>query len=210
MAKHRRQLIREAIQKALLGKTLAGERVFSNQSTSAWDEDLPVILIYPKTETAEEYATNPRELKKTVFVTLELIASGAEEFTKGEKPPEKQVVEDLLDQMALEVECELSRDDTLGAITIKDFGGNPKEVALADDLFYTSTEWEFNGEGAQAIGSARLVYAVVYYEKVPLSIDKIAGLGDFKKVEAEWKVGHDDSSPDNEVEASDSVDIPQT
>jgi hypothetical protein len=189
---HRRKSIREAIKKALRDKTLASERVFTNSATVAWQGELPVILIYPKSEAAEEYAVAPRELRRELQVTIECIASGPEEplVTEG-----KETVEDLLDTLAEQVECELSRDDTLGC--------------TADDIILVGTEFEFDASGSQSIGSCRLTYQVTYHQKVPDTVDKQAGIEDFKRSHSDWHVGHEDEDPDlANKEATDDVDIP--
>jgi len=169
------------------------DRVYTNQSTPQWDSNLPAILIYPENEVASEFAAAPRELKRVISFRVECLASGPEEpNTTG-----KRSVEDLLDDLCEQVECELSRDDTVGC--------------TADDIILTGTEFQFEGDGAFPIGSARMTYEVTYHQAVPDSIDKQAGIEDLKKANVDWHVGHHDSPPDlTNIEAEDDLDIPIT
>ncbi len=187
-----RKIIRKKIQEILKGKTDVGQKVFTNQASPTWDKDLPVIIIYPKNEPAEKFNQAPRELKKDLEVVLEVIAKGPEILEDDSKP----TVEDKLDDILEQIECALSPDQTLDGV--------------ADDHILTNTEFEFAAEGAFVIGHARVTYTVTYVEFSPKSIDKQAGISDFKQVAASYKVGHHDSEPDDQIEAKDDIDIPQT
>ncbi len=188
-----RKIIRKKIQQILLGKTDVKDKVFTNQATASWDEDLPVIIIYPKSEVIEKFNQAPRELKKDVDFVLEVIAKGPEILEGTAKP----TVEDQLDDILEQIECALSPDQTLDGV--------------ADDHIPTNIEFEYESAGSNVIGHARVTYTVTYVEHSPKSIDKQAGISDFKTVVAEYKVGHHDSEPDPEnTEAKDNIDIPQT
>jgi len=191
-----RKLIRKKIISILKGKTAAGDRVHDNESTATWEEELaigPVILIYPRSEPAEEFAVAPKELKRTLEVAIECIAQGPESSDEKSNGPS---LSDILDDLTHEVECELSRDDTLGD--------------TASDIILTNTEFEFESRGAVPFGSARLLYTVTYYTLTPENLAKQVGVAALKKLDVDWKVGHDDDAPDTETEANDSIDIPQT
>ena len=189
---HRRAIIRKAVLKILLGKTSVGKNVFANQSTPAFEENLPCIKIYPRGESAEKFNETPRELKRIIELVIEIIAAGPEEPNDSDK----ETVDDQLDAIAHEVECELSKSDTIND--------------TADDIILTSTDFEFEGGGARPIGSCRLTYAVVYHQEVPDSIDKRSGIEDFKTAHTDWHVGHDDEDPDlTNKEAEDDVELPQ-
>lgn len=186
-----RQEIRKKIRELLIGKTKAGDRVFTNQAAPTWVEDLPVILIYPRSESVELFNQAPRELKRDIQMVIEIVASGSEE----PNAEDKDTVEDQLDEMSSLIECELARDET--------FEG------LVDMSILTSTDFDFAGEGAKPIGSARLVYTVVYYENSPAVGSKIAGVSPFTKIHADYKVGHNNEAPDDQIEANDDIAIPQ-
>ena len=200
MSALRRKAIRKAIAAILKNKTDAKEKVFSNQTTPSWVEDLPVILVYTRSEDVEVFNEAPREWKRVTNFVVEVIAVGPEEPNQEDVSSGNcKFLSDILDDIAHQVECELSRDDTLG--------GN------ADDINLSSTEFAFEGEGSQPLGSVRLIYAVTYYTDAPASIDKQQGVSDFEGANVDWKVGHDknedgNESPDNIVEANDVVDIP--
>lgn len=188
-----RKIIRKKIVEILKNKTDAGPRVFPNASTPPWEEELPVILIFPKSEGVVKYAEAPRELERDLDLTIEILAKGPEVDEEGNPPEGKKSLEDILDDLAEQVECELSRDETLQSV--------------ADDSILTNTEFEFAGEGAVPIGSARLTYAVTYFTMSPRTLDKQGILPDFKKAQVDWHIGDED---DNTREAKDTVDIPTT
>lgn len=182
MALHPRKIIRDQFVKLLKGKTDAGENVVVNQIVPEWVEELPAILIYPRSESVEEYAVAPRELKRILSVSLELVAAGTDE----------NVVSDKLDAMALQVEEIIHRDDTLGC-------------AGVSNTILDSVDFEYDPSGEQPIGSCRLNYAVTYYQKQPrVPVD------DFQGVDADWQVGHHDSSSDATIDAEDTIDLEQS
>ena len=191
-----RKNIRKKVVEILKGKTDVGNRVFPNASTVIDEALLPVILIYPRSESASKYATAPRELERDLDLAIEIIAKGPETDETGIAPedqdPSKKSLEDILDDIAEQIECELSRDDTL--------------QNTVDDSILTNIEFEFEGSGGLPIGSARLTYAVTYFTMSPRSVDKQGGLADFKTAEVEHNIGDDP----NTREAKDSVAIPQT
>lgn len=195
----RRVQIREAIRQKLLNKTDAEGRVFSNLSSAYWSEQLPVICIFTLSEDVEVLNTAPREYRRSIEVAIEIAAQGSEN-------PDglKVTTEDQLDKISDQVELELNRDETLGEII--DAAG--KTVALVDELILGSIEFEFRGEGVKPTGFSRLVYSVVYHEMRPGSLEEQDNIGTLEKVHVDWKVGHHNSPPDNVVEATDDLVIP--
>jgi len=187
-----RKNIRKKVVEILKGQTAVGNKVFPNASTVIAEELLPVILIYPRSESASKYATAPRELERDLDLAIEIIAKGPETDEKGNPPEGKKSLEDILDDIAEQIECELSRDDTL--------------QGTVDDSILTNIEFEFEGTGGLPIGSARLTYALTYFTMSPRSVDKQGGLADFKTAEVEHNIGDD---PDTR-EAKDTIVIPQT
>lgn len=190
---HRRTKIRKQVIKMLQAEKDLTAKIFPNLSTSVMDDDLPCIKVYPQDEDAEKYAETPRELKRIIGLRIEIIASGPEEPNETDKVS----LEDQLDDIAEQVECALSRDDSLGN--------------TADDIILTSTVFDFEGGGAQPIASCRLSFAVTYHQTVPDSIDKQSGVEDLKRAHINYHVGHDDEEPDlDNTEAEDDVVLPQS
>lgn len=187
-----RKQIRKKIAAILKNKTDAGPRVFPNATIPPGIEELPVILIYPRSEAAGKYATAPRELVRDLDVTIEIYAKGPETDEDGNPPSDKKSLEDILDDIAEQVECEMSRDETL--------------QRTADDSILTNTEMEFESGGVP-VGTARLTYSVIYYTMSPRKIEKQIALPPFKTAQVDYHIGDVD---ENTREAKDTVDIPQS
>lgn len=186
-----RKAIRKKVAEILKGTTDAGDKVFPNASVPAWEEELPAILIYPRSEPAGEYATAPRELERDLDLTIEIVAKGPEVNEEGDEPDEKSL-EDILDDIAEQVECEMSRDETLGG--------------TCDDSILTNTEFEFEGAGGLPIGSARLTYSVTYYTHSPRSVDKQIEINDLEGHDIEYNISEDSDTR----EAEDTLDVPES
>lgn len=185
-----RKAIRKKIVELLKDKTDVGKKVFPNASVTKAQEELPLILIYPRTETAEEFAETPRELKRTITMAIEVVASGPEVDEEGNAPKDKKTLEDCLDDIAEQIECELAIDDTLGS--------------ACDKSILTSTEFEFDGNGASPVGSVRLSYDVTYFRRSPDDLKaQLDKLPDHTTAETEWNIGED---PDTR-EAKDTIDV---
>ena len=175
----RRSLIRKAVQQTLLDQTEAGPRVYTNQSSEIWDDELPVIVITTRSETLELLNTAPREYKRAIDFVIEIVATG------GESPETKDTAEDLVDKIAEEVENKLSRDDRLGSFE-NNFG---ETMALVDELVLSNIEFEYTGEGIQPMASARMAYRGTYYEYRPFSSEDQGITEDFEQAEVDWKNG---------------------
>lgn len=200
----RRKAIRKGIQTILKGKTDAGANVFSNLASATWCEDIPLIVVYARQEEIEQLNVSPREYRRALEISIEIIAQGPEDPNASEG----KFLEDILDDIAEQVETELGRDETVGQLDRLE--GN--DCALVDELILNNVEFEYRGEGKKPSGSVKLIYNAMYTEKRPASVDQQAeayGIADFKTAHAEWKVGHDDDAPDNNVEAEDTVTIPE-
>jgi len=182
MSVHPRKIIRDRAVDILNEKTDAGKNVVANQIIPEWIEDLPAVLVYTRSESIEEYAAAPRELKRDLSLTLEIIAEGTNEVATSDK----------LDAIALQIEEIFHKDDTLGC------AGISKSIL-------SSVDFDFDGSGNSSVGSCRLTYDVTYYQVQPDVDVDIA-----KVVNADWQVGHDDSSPDTIIEAKDKIDLPQS
>jgi len=189
-----RKAIRDQVVKILKNKTAVGPRVFPNSTVPTWEKELPVILIFPTSEPASKFSAAPRELERTLTLAVEIVASGPEVDEEGNPPPAGvKSLEDILDEIAEQVECEMSRDTSL--------------ADTADDSVLVNSEFEFEGIGGVPIGSARLSFEISYLTHYPRSIDKQGGGTDFKTSKVEYHTGRVD---DDSREAEDTVVIPQT
>lgn len=196
----RRKEIRKAIQALLIDKTDAGANVFSNLSSSLWSEDLPQIAIYTRSENIEAMNVAPREYKRYVEIAIEIVAEGPEDPNSDDG----KYLEDILDDIAEQVETEMNRDETIGTYT--DAFGN--SCVLVDELILNNVEFEFRGEGSKPTGSARLIFNALYHDYRPADQSQQGINDNLETVVADWKVGHNDSEPDDVIEASDEIDIP--
>lgn len=188
-----RKTIRKKIVEILKAANLSvGQRVFPNATIPPWEEELPVILVYPRSEPADEFAIAPRELKRDLDLAIEIIAAGPELNPDTLTPKSGQKsLEDQLDDIAEEIECAMDMDETLGG--------------TCDNSILTLTEFEYEPGGGQPIGSARMTYAVSYNTMAPRDIDKQGGLVDFKTTNAKWT----DNDDQNTIEGEDTIAIPQ-
>lgn len=191
-----KKLIRKAIVRQLKGKTDVGDRVFPNATVPPWEEELPVILVYPRGEVAVEYAVAPRELERDLDINIEVIGKGPEENidlktpAKGKRGTTQKTLEDILDDIAEQVECELSRDETLG--------GN------ASKTIYQNCEYEFDSAGGVPVGAIRLTFGVTYYTMSPRDTEKQGKPSQLKKINVKFNTGDDE----NTRESEDDLDIP--
>lgn len=188
---HLRKNIRKAVVAMLKDKTDVGARVFSNSSVPAWEEELPVILVYQRTESAVEFAMAPKELRRSLDLAIEIVAKGPEENSDLQTPETGvKSLEDQLDDIAEQVECLLHADDTL--------------QGTCDESSLTNTEFEFESVGALPIGSARLTYEALYNTMAPRDTSKQNADDDFETNQVDYNIGDDE----NTREASDKVDLP--
>jgi hypothetical protein len=186
-----RKIIRKKIRELLLNKTKACERVYTNQASPTWIENLPAIIIYSLSEDITKFNQAPRELKRDLQVVIEIMASGAEEPNTACH----NTAEDCLDDIAEQVECIMSKSETLDGV--------------CDDNILSSIEFDFVPEGQKPVGSARLIYTVTYVEHSPRATCPQDGYGDFELGKVDWDVGHHDDTPDGVIDAQDNIEPEQ-
>lgn len=147
-----RRLIREAAAAALVDKTRAGPRVFSNrpnalsQTPSALPGDtreLPAIIIYTRNTRSEVFDESPRRYRNEA----ELVVECADEILAGEE------IDDQLDAFEQEVINVLLLDETL--------------AGTADDLLLTGSSMAIQEDGARLLGACVLSFNAVYYTYAP-------------------------------------------
>ncbi len=186
-----RKAIRKAVVDILKGNTDAGDRVFPNASVPPWSNELPVILVYQRTEPAREISMSPKELQRSLDLAIEIVAKGPEENSDLATPePGVKSLEDQLDDIAEQVECFMHADDTL--------------QGTCDESVLTTTEFEFESVGEMPIGSARLTYEASYTTMVPRDTSKQDANADFATNDIDYNIGEDE----NTREANDTVDLP--
>lgn len=197
---NRRKLIRKRVREVLLNQTDAGSKVYSNLSSPHWGENTPEIAIFTRSETIEDLGTAPKEYKRTLELAIEIVAEGTE--TPNEN--DGKLVEDIVDDIAEQVEAALEKDETLGEIP----GSDPACVYI-DELFLNNVEFQFE-IGQKPTASARLIYSVIYYEARPKNLELQDNVTDFEGVDARWDVGHHDSPPNkDDKEAEDIFEMEQ-
>lgn len=187
----KRKLVRKKVVELLKGKTDAGAAVFPNSSVPPWHEELPVILIYPRSESASEYATAPRELERDLDLAIEIVATGPEENDELNSPGANKSLEDILDDISEQIENILDVDDSL--------------QGTADSSTLENTEFEYDSSGGQPIGSCRLTYGVTYYTMSPRNIDGQDANNDFTSSNVKYNISEID---ENTREAEDTVNQP--
>ena len=104
-------------------------------------------------------------------------------------------MEDILDDIAEQVEKLLADDDSL--------------QGTADSSILINTEFEFDSAGGKPVGSCRLTYGVTYYTMSPRDINtqnlndgfEETGPQDFETNNVEYNIGDDE----NTREATDTV-----
>lgn len=185
-----RKTIRKKVVEILKGSTDAGDAVFPNASVPPWHEELPVILVYPRSEAASEYATAPRELERDLDLAVEIIATGPEENEELDTPGTNKSLEDILDDISAQIEALIDVDDSL--------------QGTADAAILENTEFEYDSAGGQPIGSCRLTYGVTYYTMSPRDTSGQDADNDFSDSKVEYNIGDDD----NTREAEDTVNQP--
>ena len=133
---HLRQSIRERIATVVTGLTTTGSNVFQSRVYPIEDSKLPCLLVYTTSEDSEvTEMASPRPMTRSLNVIVQGVV--------GATTPD-----DTLDLISKEVEVALAGDVTVNS--------------LANNSFLSSTEIEFNADGAKPIGTVMLNYIVEY------------------------------------------------
>lgn len=164
-----RQLIRKKVADLLSTPPIPlvkGVHVSRQVRVSA--DETPCILIYTKSESADEWVAAPREYKCTLKLVVEACAIN---FTS-----EGKSVDDLLDELSEQIRQRLFQNETLDG--------------LASDTKLSDTEIDFITDSEDEIGVCRTTFDVTYSEASP---KEQSGLDNFETYHAEYKV--DGSTP---------------
>ncbi len=133
---HLRQSIRERIATDVTGLTTTGSNVFQSRVYPIEDSKLPCLLVYTTSEDSEvTEMASPRPMTRSLNVIVQGVV--------GATTPD-----DTLDLISKEVEVALAGDVTINS--------------LANNSFLSSTEIEFNADGAKPIGTVILNFSVEY------------------------------------------------
>lgn len=138
---HYRSEIKQGIENALLGATLAGINVEISRRIPVREGDYPLITIYTPEETAERISRESSEYRKTCTIHIRC-------FTDKEDG----VGETDLDTLSNEIESILNAID-------------PQDIlAGGSDIFITSTSIDIHGQdNVQGFAVALLTYSFIYY-----------------------------------------------
>ena len=133
---HLRQSIRERIATDVTGLSTTGSNVFQSRIYPIEDGSLPCLLVYSTSEDSEPTEmASPRPVTRILNVVVQGVGSATQP-------------DDTLDTISKEVEVALAGDITINS--------------LANNSFLSSTEIEFNADGAKPIGTVMLNYVVEY------------------------------------------------
>jgi hypothetical protein len=134
---HVRKQIRDAYATALTGLTTTGANVFKGRYYQLQNAKLPALLIYTSSEAAEiNVMGSSRGSDRLISVTVEGYAKSS------------GVVEDTLDQIAVEVEEAIAADVTFSGI--------------AKDTTYTGFELDASADPEQTVAAMRITFVTRY------------------------------------------------
>jgi hypothetical protein len=155
-----RKSIRDYVVAALKSaETAAGDNVIAGRSTPEWAEYLPAISVYYGQETAEEWLSAPKEIKRQLQIN---VAAWVDGETEGDAI-------DALDALAEEIETVLFVDDSLGR--------------MVEDWRYVSSQCQFSAEGEKPTAVQVFTFEVTYLASVP---KQPAELDDLRTITADW------------------------
>ena len=136
-----RKELRDKVCELLHDQTLAGPRVYANRVRAVQTDELPVILVYPRSEdiTSIDRANNIR--RRDLTLAVEILASDTSE----------QGMSDQLDEIADKVEDILHASDGVNQ--------------LAHDIGLDQSEAGLSGDGQMPEGAWRLDFLISYIRK---------------------------------------------
>lgn len=143
MSDHMRKQIRDYVAAQLTGLLTTADRVYVGRARPLAAEHDPALLIYMRQETSRRAARGvPPVLERSCTLHIEGRVSSA------------RAPDDLLDQIALEVEVRMAE--------LVDFDKAIALDGLALNVVMTSTEMLAEADGERHIGGVRLEYVVTY------------------------------------------------
>ena len=133
---HLRQSSRERVAADVTSLVTTGANVFQSRIFPVEDSKLPCLLVYTTSEDSEvTEMASPRPMTRILNVVIQGVVGAAQP-------------DDTLDLISKEVEVALAADVKINS--------------LANNSFLSSTEIDFNADGAKPIGTVVLNYSVEY------------------------------------------------
>jgi len=163
---HLRIQIRQHVT-TLLRNNIKKANVFSSRLRALNNENLPAILVYTRSESAEKFAEAPRELDRALELLVEIKVAGLYDC------------DDVVDTFADRVEDLIHQDDSFGA--------------LVNDVLLSNTDIEFFNEGATPYCVARLTFDVQYFTFTNIFSEP----NDLKRIDISLDVNRDNVSEIN-------------
>lgn len=190
MADHQRKLIRHKVTEILkAAQTDCGEKWHPSRARGLWPNELPAGMVYTlDEEVTGAKETAPRELKRSVSLSIEFARKGESE----QGAPELfggATLDDQMDDLAEQIEQALFADDTLGG--------------LAADCYLTRTMFGIEIDGEEVSMTGRMTFTVEYYTYAPA----FAYLDDFVTARQEYDIAAEET--DGTVDAADTTTLPQ-
>ena len=164
-----------------MGKTTAGENVTIARASNVDIEDLPCINIYTIGEAINRHDEAPKTYKRGMDLVIECVTTGDDDDDADLKAEiMSELVEDLMEQ-----------DEELGG-----FG---------DRLELTATDYRNEPDAQSPVQKIALVYRIDFISETRPVDPKC--LADFKGVNTDWQIGHDNAHPDGVVDARDEYKV---
>lgn len=182
---HQRQQIRTAVTAALVaGVGSVSSRVFETRMAPLPQTKLPAVSVYDDEEsvTSESRATAPRELDRTVLVSVVAWIALTEPAS----------VEAALDAVSLEIERSMHADPTFGGV--------------ASNSVLSTTSKGLKVDGDRPMGAVELVYSVRYFTQAPEAAD--VTLVDFETAKIDYSLAGEQT--DSRDQAHDELDDLET
>lgn len=175
-----RKLIREKVAAILGTPAITGVlAVFQNRQARVAPEEMPCILVYTKSESAEEAIAAPRQYRRTLKLVVEIVRMDVSATD----------VDDFLDTVADEIEQRLFQNETLDG--------------LASDTKLSDTEIDFITDSENEVGFCRLTFDVTYWTQAPR---EQPNLDAFERYHSDIKVS---PSTPTTVPMKDDTELPQ-
>jgi hypothetical protein len=177
---HPRTQIRQTIASMLDGATSAGSEVYTNRTRRFRVENLPALVIYDVGEQVQLYNESPREYRRQMQLAVDL-------YVEDASPESGQPIDEILDDLADEVEQKLYNDttaqDNLDDLRLQEVS----DVMVSDDQ-------------RQQLGMVTLTWQATYYQEAPEI--EASTLNDLQSTHTDWQIDEDD-----EIEAEDNVSL---
>lgn len=158
-----RKSIRNNLVDDLKGKTDAGTRVYPNRVKPAWQSELPIILVYTRTEDVSVFAeSGPREYQRDLTLSVEIILEGGDD------------IDDDLDVVAEQVESAVYESFENGSLN-----------QLCDRVDLSGVEMNIDKDGQKLFGSCILNYMIQYRTEAVIDSDTLEWL---ERVDTEYDV----------------------